>query len=359
MNTKKHIIVVLMTALALAPALAEPLVDGLVTIGEYQSSETFEDGTLTVSWTISDSLAWFAMSAPTPGWVALGFGAESLMQGADMAIGWVEGDGKAFVLDCYSTGPYGPHPPDTELGGKDDLVAFAATEKDGITTIEFSRPIAASEANDKPIVTGESYIWAYGPTDDFDEYHPVAGYGTLAAPAGAGPDGSVAPGSAGSDASGPEADTPPAAGSTRPAARGRSITGILAFVLPHALPLVLSFILMTSGMLVARYGKKNKKWLAIHKPLGGGGALLGIVGLGFGIRMVAMSTGIHFRVPHAWLGATTLVLAVAAPILGQAMFKVRKNKAGVRKFHRWVGRAAIILMALTIISGLFQSGILG
>ncbi|MGD9941008.1 MAG: DOMON domain-containing protein, partial [Clostridia bacterium] len=180
MNTKKYLVAVLMVAMAalvLMPALAEPSVDGLVAAGEYKSSETFEGGTLTVYWTISDSLAWFAMSAPTGGWVALGFGSESMMQGADMAIGWVESDGTPFVLDCYSTGPYGPHPPDTELGGKDDLSSFAAIEKDGITTIEFSRPIAASEANDKPLVSGEPYIWAYGPTDDFDEYHPVAGYG--------------------------------------------------------------------------------------------------------------------------------------------------------------------------------------
>jgi hypothetical protein len=342
MNAKKVLIAMLVVAVVLAPVFAEPQVDGLVTSGEYQSTESFENGTVTVSWTIGDSVAWFAMSAPTEGWVALGFGAVNMMQGADMAIGWVDDTGKAFVLDCYSTGPYGPHPPDTEFGGKDDLSAFAATEKDGITTMEFSRPIAASDAYDKPIVTGESYIWAYGPTDDFDDYHPVAGYGTLA-----GPEGGAAPGSA------------PAAGSASPAARPRSIAGILAFVLPHALPMVLSFILMTSGMLVARYGKKNKKWLAIHKPLGAGGALLGMVGLGFGFRMVALSTGMHFRVPHAWLGAAALVLAVLAPVLGQAMFKAKKNKAEIRKAHRWVGRLAIILMALTIISGLYQSGILG
>jgi hypothetical protein len=348
MNTNKLLIASLVSVLAFTPVLAEPVVDGLVAPGEYQSTESFENGTVTVSWTIGDSLAWFAMSAPTEGWVALGFGAESMMQGADMAIGWVEKDGKVFVLDCFSTGPYGPHPPDTELGGKDDLVAFAATEKDGITTMEFSRPIAASEANDKPVVFGESYLWAYGPTDDFDEYHPVAGYGTL-----------TAPGSGGAGTSGTASGSNTATGTGSASARPRSVAAILAFVLPHALPLVLSFILMTAGMLVARYGKKNKKWLAIHKPLGGGGALLGIVGLGFGIRMVAMSTGIHLRVPHAWLGVTALVLAAAAPILGQAMFKVKKNKAEIRKFHRWVGRAAIVLMALTIISGLFQSGILG
>jgi len=335
MNANKLLITSLMAALVLTPVVAEPVVDGVVNPGEYQSSESFENGTVIVSWTIGDSLAWFAMSAPTEGWVALGFGAENMMQGADMAIGWVEDDGRAFVLDCYSTGPYGPHPPDTELGGKDDLVAFAAAEKNGITTIEFSRPIAATDAYDKPIVPGESYIWAYATSDDFDEYHPVAGYGTLDSAGGEGP------------------------ASGRPAARRRSIAGILAFVLPHALPMVLSFLLMSAGMLVARYGKKNKKWLAIHKPLGGGGALLGIVGLGFGFRMVALSTGMHFRVFHSWLGLSALVLAMAAPILGQAMFKVKKNKAEVRKFHRWVGRAAIILMALTIISGLFQSGILG
>ena len=349
MNAKKLLIATLVIVMVLLPVLAEPLVDGLVTPREYQSSESFENGTVTMSWTLGGSLAWFAITAPTEGWVALGFGAESLMQGADMAIGWVEDDGKAFVLDCYATGPYGPHPPDTELGGKDNLAAFAATGKAGFTTIEFSRPIAASEANDKPIVPGEPFIWAYGPTDDLDEYHMVAGYGTLSTPDG---------GSAEASGTGSGSPSAAGAGSGTSSARQGSISGILVIVLPHSLPLVLSFILMTAGMLVARYGKKNKKWLAIPKPLGTGGALLGIIGLGFGVRMVALSTGMHFRVPHAWLGTTTLVLAVAAPILGQSMFKVKKNKAEVRKLHRWVGRAAIILMALTIISGLFQAGIL-
>ncbi|MFH2114510.1 MAG: cytochrome and DOMON domain-containing protein [Spirochaetota bacterium] len=356
MNAKKLVSVALLSALVLAPAMAEPLVDGLVVPGEYQTSVALESGTVTVSWTIAESLAWFAMTAPTKGWVALGFGAESMMQGADMAIGWVEDDSTAFMLDCFSTGPYGPHPPDTELGGKDDLAVFAAIEKDGSTTIEFSRPIAVSEAYDKPIVTGEPFLWAYGPADDFNEYHTVSGYGTLAAPGS-----DDAPGSDGSEASGTAVGSLAAAGAGTgvPPTRPRSVAAILAFVFPHALPLILSFILMTAGMLVARYGKKNRKWLTIHKPLGAGGSLLGIVGLGFGMRMVAMSTGMHFRVPHAWLGATALVLAGAAPILGQAMFKVKNHKAEVRKTHRLVGRLAIFLMALTIISGLFQSGILG
>ena len=160
MNTYKLVILALTAALALEPVMAEPRLDGRVNPGEYQSSERFENGTVIVSWTLGDSLAWFAISAPAKGWVALGFGAESMMQGADMAIGWVDAAGKAFVLDCFSTGPYGPHPPDIELGGKDNITSFAAIEKDGITTMEFSRPMAASDTSDKPIVIGQSYIWA-------------------------------------------------------------------------------------------------------------------------------------------------------------------------------------------------------
>lgn len=358
MNKKILLYTLLFSAATLTSVVAEPLVDGIITMGEYQASAIFDDDRVRVSWTSDQTLAWFAISAPSEGWVALGFGAESMMQGADMAIGWVANDGTVFVLDCFSTGPYGPHPPDTELGGKDDLIAYAAIESEGRTTIEFSRPLSASEANDKPIVPGEPFLWAYGPSDDFDEYHPVAGYGTLTAPDGAAAGGGDGTGGGG-DASSGTAGSTSAAGAGKPATAQRSVAAILLFVLPHALPLVLSFLLMTVGMLVARYGKKNKKWLAIHKPLGAGGALLGIVGLGFGIRMVALSTGMHFRVPHAWLGATALVFAAAAPILGQAMFKVKKHKAEVRKAHRLVGRLAIILMAFTIISGLLQSGILG
>jgi hypothetical protein len=328
MKFKNSVLVFIGLWLLLFPLVADPVLDGVLDLTEYAGSAVFNDGAITVAWTIGADVSSFAVAARTTGWVGLGFGAEGMMQDADMAIGWVDDQGRAFVLDCFSLGPYGPHPPDSELGGSNDILAYAASERDGITTIEFRRPTLASDAYDKPVRSGDAFLWAYGLSDDFDEYHPFAGVGILD---GAG--NAVVP-------------------------KGGASVAVLLFVLPHALPLLVSFLLMSAGMLVARYGKKNRRWLAIHKPLGASGALLGIIGLGFGIRMVSMTTGLHFRVFHAFIGAAALVLAMAAPVLGQAMFKARSNKAGFRKAHRLVGRLAILLMGVTILSGLIQAGLI-
>jgi hypothetical protein len=133
---------------------------------------------------------------------------------------------------------------------------------------------------------------------------------------------------------------------------------VLLYYAPHALPLVLSFLLMAAGMLVARFGKKNKGWLSIHKVLGISAALLGLFGIAMGIRMVALNGGVHLKVLHAWIGLSTLVMVAAAPLLGQGIFMAKKGRIQIRKAHRWVGRGALLLMALTIVLGLRQAGII-
>lgn len=308
-------------------AAATPVIDGIVSPGEYPQSLSLEGGAVTVSWSFEGSSGAFAISARTAGWVALGFGATTGMEGADMAIGFAAAGAAGQVLDCYSTGLTGPHPSDADQGGGQSLAESAVLERDGVTVMEIRRPLAAGEATDKPVAPGDRFLWAIGGEDDPYSFHEAAGVGVLA---GAG--GSAAPGAA---------------------------SGRLRRVLPHALPLSLSFLLMASGMLVARYGKKNKRWLSIHKPLGITAAFLGIVGLGLGIRMVALGSGIHLRVPHTWIGVAALISAVGAPLLGQGMFWAKKGKAAIRKAHRWAGRAAILLMVAAIVMGLVQARIFG
>jgi len=324
------LLIALILACAASPLAAAPSIDGIVSEGEYALSTSFLDGTVTVSWSIEGSSASFAVSARTAGWVALGFGALQMMEGADMAIGSAPAGGEGRVVDSLSTGPTGPHPADVLQDGRQSLEAAAVRETDGVTVMEFRRPLAADDAADKPVAAGDRFIWAFGGDDDTDSFHAAAGAGVLSSAAGAGQSAARAP-----------------------------ILDRLLYVLPHALPLVLSFLLMTTGMLIARYGKKNKRWLAIHRPMGIIAGLLGLVGLILGIRMVALGGGAHLRVLHAWVGAATLVAVAAAPLLGQGMFWARKGKAEIRKAHRWVGRAAILMMALTIVLGLAQAGIIG
>ena len=301
--------------------------------GEYESSVVLDDGKVIVSWNLASENLEAAISANTAGWVSIGFDPVDVMDGADMVIGWVNTDGAATILDCFATGSFGPHPADTDLGGKDALTARSGSQKDGITTIEFSRPRTAGDDFDKAVGPVTNFIWAYSETDGFNDYHIKAGYGVL-----------EATGDSGASKAGELSKT----------TRNR----VLALIVPHALPLVLSFICMLAGMLVARYGKKNKKWLSIHKPLGYSAAGLALIGLAMGVRLVLATSGIHFRVPHAFLGAFTLLSVFATPALGRAMFVFKKKAKLLRKLHRIFGRIAIICMALTIFSGLILAGII-
>jgi hypothetical protein len=119
----------------------------------------------------------------------------------------------------------------------------------------------------------------------------------------------------------------------------------------HAILMTLGFVLMTTGMLIARYLKARSWWLKAHKPLGAFGSLFALAGLFTTIFMVSQSTGIHFRVPHAYLGAITFIFVAMTPILGYAQLKVRNSRATIRAIHRWSGRITIVLMLLTLLSG--------
>jgi len=101
------------------------------------------------------------------------------MKDADMIFGFVK-DGKVEVYDLYSTENFGPHPPDTELGGTDDILEYSGKEEGGFTTIEFKRPLNTDDEFDIPISKGiNKIIWAYGSNDSLTVKHSTRGYGEI------------------------------------------------------------------------------------------------------------------------------------------------------------------------------------
>ena len=153
-----------------------PSVDGNVLDGEYNAR--FDFGRITIYTRTEGNLVYIALIGKTAGWVAIGFGASD-MKGADIVIGWVSG-GKTYVLDSYSTGKTGPHRPDTILGGSDDIIEYAGSEVNGITTIEFVRKLVTGDPYDKPIRIGtNTVIWAVGDSDNPKDIHVERGKSTI------------------------------------------------------------------------------------------------------------------------------------------------------------------------------------
>jgi hypothetical protein len=169
-----------------APAPAPPVTpaggvawaaDSVITPGEYQKNKSFGDFEL--SWTADDQYLYMGMRAKTPGWVAVGFDPGLMMQDADIVEGYVK-DGKLSIADMYSTSQFGPHPPDTQQGGTDDILASGGKLDNGYTTIEFKRKLDTGDKYDKPLHSGlNKIIWAYGSDPQFFIKHMARGSGEI------------------------------------------------------------------------------------------------------------------------------------------------------------------------------------
>ncbi len=320
----KKYMAMLFLCMALPLAMSQAI-DGKIDSGEYALKAEFGGGDHKLHWRFQGDTGVFAIEAKTTGWVALGIDPEQVMNKADMIFGWVTEDGQVNVVDTFATGPNGPHPPDTELGGSADVLEYGGTQRDGVTTIEFSRSLNTGDRYDKEVPREGTLkvIWAYGDSDDFEEFHAKAGYGTL-------------------DMTAPGGSFP---------------VGVYLF-LAHIILMSLSFVLLVTGMFIARNRKKIRWWLKAHRPMGIVGGVTGVAGVVLASIMVASRSGIHLRVLHAWLGVITIIAIAATPIIGQAFLKLKKGKKMLRTTHRWMGRASLTLMLAVIIFGLFQAGIL-
>ena len=151
--------------------------DGIINSGEYSGSAEF--GNFSLYWRSDNEYAYFGMKAETTGFVALGIQPGNAMKDADIIFGYVE-DGNAVVVDLFSTGAFGPHSEDTELGGVNNVTEFAGTENDGITVIEFKRALNTADEYDIPLKKGiNKIIWSYGSSDSMDRKHSNRGYGEI------------------------------------------------------------------------------------------------------------------------------------------------------------------------------------
>ena len=155
-----------------APA-AGPVVDGAIAPDEYAHQYTDKDIGMTVYWTVVGDEISLAARSPGHGWVAVGWGGEGpLMQGFDIAIGYVDSAGSHFA-DNFADEPVAHHA-DTELGGTADILQAAGSEtKDG-TTFEWRRKLVTGDTlTDKPFHPGTMpVIVAYSmDAKDFATYH--------------------------------------------------------------------------------------------------------------------------------------------------------------------------------------------
>jgi hypothetical protein len=126
-----------------------------------------------MQWKVDGDRIDFIISAPTTGWVSIGFDPSQAMKDAQMVFGFVSG-GEATITDQYGTGPFS-HAKDTDLGGRDDVSSTEGSDENGTTTLRFTIPIDSGDEYDTPLTPGEKHtvLFAYGPDgeDNFTAKH--------------------------------------------------------------------------------------------------------------------------------------------------------------------------------------------
>lgn len=126
----------------------------------------------------------------------------------------------------------------------------------------------------------------------------------------------------------------------------------------HAVFMSVGLVLMVIAVINVLNKTPESWWFKAHKILGG--LAIGCVVIGFvtAVYMVSVSGGSHFRVSHAYIGILTILFSVITPLVGTVSVKWKGHKPQMRNVHIWCGRITVVLIVVTILSGLLQAGII-
>jgi hypothetical protein len=124
----------------------------------------------------------------------------------------------------------------------------------------------------------------------------------------------------------------------------------------HAGGVTAGFLLIAAGFVIVKFYRQKRWWLKYHRTAGNIGPLCFLGGLAAAVLMVAQSGEEHLKIPHAWLGISTLALVVATPVIGHMQFRIKSRIRQLRVMHRWFGRVTLALALLALLSGLRAAG---
>lgn len=149
---------------------------GLVSVFA-QDFRKVEAGGMSIEWRITGPNLEMRLTAPTTGWVSVGFNPSVMMKDADYILAYVR-NGQGVVSDDFGNGPT-MHRPDTDLGGKANVELVSASEQAGATTVQFRIPLESGDKYDKVLKPGAQVklLWAFGPdgADNFTSRHKARG----------------------------------------------------------------------------------------------------------------------------------------------------------------------------------------
>ncbi|MBM9513514.1 DOMON domain-containing protein [Desulfogranum marinum] len=131
---------------------------------DYQHSVTADK--MRFDWSINGDVLAVKLTAPTKGWVGIGFNPSKKMKDADFIVGYVKG-GKVSIFDEFGTQAT-QHGQDTKRGGNNDVTVVGGSEQGKQTTLEFTIPVKSGDSLDATLdLQGDTVVLlAYGPDRD-------------------------------------------------------------------------------------------------------------------------------------------------------------------------------------------------
>ncbi len=127
---------------------------------------------MNVSWFFSENRIHFTMSAPTNGWVTIGFNTHTGTKDAYLIMGNVAGD-KVKIAEHYTLDP-GNYKPIATLGASPQVQNATGFENSNKTVLRFSLPKKSFSKYQKDLSQGKEYtmILAFSREDDF-QHHSI------------------------------------------------------------------------------------------------------------------------------------------------------------------------------------------
>jgi heme A synthase len=123
------------------------------------------------------------------------------------------------------------------------------------------------------------------------------------------------------------------------------------FFVLHILLMATATLGIIAGISAAMFFRRKKNWLKVHKYFNSC-SLLGIsVGVVVAVIYVSGTGGEHIDGTHQITGLASFIFALITLLLGFYQFKA-KNRLAVRTTHRWLGRLSLLLLLAAIILGL-------
>ena len=123
-----------------------------------------------MEWSHEKELITFSVTAPTDGWIALGFTEGESIVGTNLIMMRVD-NGLVYAEDQFVVG-FGEHPTVESIGGKSQIFNLSGIEKKNETTVTFSITKKKEDAYHFDLFEGkELNIWlAWSVSDDFDHH---------------------------------------------------------------------------------------------------------------------------------------------------------------------------------------------